>query len=76
MHRQIVRLVLAEVDALDLGGRRGQVPWLRKFFSHRCGICLVAARTSADWFHEVVAPNAELLLFPNGKTKFVRPDAR
>jgi len=56
------------------GGRRGQVPWLRKFFRHRCEICLVAAHTSADWFHEVVAPNAELLLFPNGKTKFVRPD--
>ena len=56
------------------GGRRGQVPWLREFFRHRCGICLVAARTSADWFHEGVAPNAELLLFPNGKTKFVRPD--
>ena len=59
---------------LPFGGRRGQVPWLRKFFRHRCGICLVAARTSANWFHEVVAPNAELLLLPNGKTKFVRPD--
>jgi hypothetical protein len=56
------------------GGRRGQVPWLRKFFDHGDGIALVAARTSADWFHEVVTPNAELLLFPNGKTKFVRPD--
>jgi hypothetical protein len=48
------------------GGRRGQVPWLRKFFEHRNGIALVAARTSADWFHDVVVPNAELLLFPNG----------
>lgn len=56
------------------GGRRGQVPWLKKFFQHRNGIALVAARTSADWFHKVVVPNAELLLFPNGKTKFVRPD--
>ena len=35
---------------------------------------LVAARTSADWFHGVVLPNTELLCFPNGKTKFVRPD--
>jgi hypothetical protein len=35
---------------------------------------LVAARTSADWFHDVVVPNAQLLCFPNGKTKFVRPD--
>jgi hypothetical protein len=56
------------------GGRRGQVPWLRKFFEHNNGIALVAARTSADWFHQVVVPNAELLLFPAGKTKFIRPD--
>jgi len=56
------------------GGRRGQVPWLRKFFTHGNGIALCAARTSADWFHEVVAPNAPLLCFPNGKTKFHRPD--
>jgi len=56
------------------GGRRGQVPWLRKFFQHRNGIALVAARTSADWFHEVVVPNAQILCFPAGKTKFVRPD--
>jgi hypothetical protein len=56
------------------GGRRGQVPWLKKFFAHGNGIALVAARTSADWFHEVVVPNAELLCFPNGKTKFIRPD--
>jgi DNA N-6-adenine-methyltransferase (Dam) len=56
------------------GGRRGQVPWIRKFFAHGNGIALVAARTSADWFHDVVFPNAELLLFPNGKTKFHRPD--
>jgi hypothetical protein len=56
------------------GRRRGQVPWLQKFFRHGNGIALVAARTSADWFHDVVVPNAELLLFPNGKTKFHRPD--
>jgi hypothetical protein len=55
------------------GGRRGQVPWLKRFFEHADGIALVAARTSADWFHEVVVPNAQTLLFPNGKTKFVRP---
>jgi DNA N-6-adenine-methyltransferase (Dam) len=54
------------------GGRRGQVPWLRKLFEHADGIALVAARTSADWFHAVVVPNAHTL-FPNGKTKFVRP---
>ena len=56
------------------GGRRGQVVWLRKFFAHGNGIALVAARTSADWFHEVAVPNAETLLFPSGKTKFVRVD--
>jgi hypothetical protein len=56
------------------GGRRGQVPWLKRFFEHADGIALVAARTSADWFHEAVVPNAQTLLFPNGKTKFVRPD--
>ena len=56
------------------GGRRGQVPWLRKFFAHGNGIALCAARTSADWFHEVVVPSAQLLCFPNGKTKFHRPN--
>jgi hypothetical protein len=34
----------------------------------------IAARTSADWFYEVVVPNAQTLLFPNGKPKFVRPE--
>jgi len=56
------------------GGRRGQVPWLRKFFAHGNGIAIVAARTSADWFHDLVFPNAQILLFPDGKTKFRRPN--
>jgi DNA N-6-adenine-methyltransferase (Dam) len=56
------------------GARRGQVPWLRKFFAHSDGIALCAARTSADWFHDVVVPNVQVLCFPNGKTKFYRPD--
>jgi hypothetical protein len=56
------------------GARRSQVAWLQKFFLHNNGIALCAARTSADWFHEVVFPCAELLLFPDGKTKFYRPD--
>jgi hypothetical protein len=56
------------------GGRWGQVPWLEKFFAHGDGIALVAARTSADWFHDLVAIHAESLLFPRGKTKFIRPD--
>lgn len=55
------------------GGRNGQVPWLRKFFAHGNGIALVAARTSAGWFHDE-AVQAETMLFPRGKTKFIRPD--
>lgn len=55
------------------GGRRGQVPWLRKLLAHGNGIGLVAARTSADWFHEC-APRFDAMLFPLGKTKFIRPD--
>jgi hypothetical protein len=45
------------------GGRNGHVPWLVKFLDHANG-----------WFHKHVVPRAELLLFPNGKTKFIRPD--
>ena len=55
------------------GGRNGVIPWLERFFSHGSGIGLVAARTSAGWFHDWM-PKAETLLFPRGKTKFVRPD--
>jgi len=55
------------------GGRNGQVPWLQKFVDHGNGIALVAARTSAGWFHQF-APQMDGMLFPNGKTKFVRPD--
>jgi hypothetical protein len=55
------------------GGRNGQVPWLRKFVEHGNGIAIVAARTSAGWFHEF-APKVDVLLFPRGKTKFIRPD--
>src|SRR5262249_43052932 len=45
-----------------------------KLFQHGNVIALCAARTSADWFHEVVVPKAELLCFPDGKTKFHRAD--
>jgi len=54
------------------GERHGHVPWLRKFLDHANGIAIVRAYTSSDWFHEVVVPRAETLLFPLGKTKFVR----
>jgi hypothetical protein len=55
------------------GGRNGHTPWLRKFFAHGNGIGLVAARTSAGWWHEWM-PLADAILFPRGKTKFIRPD--
>lgn len=56
------------------GGRHGHVPWLVKFLDHGNGIAIVRAYTSSDWFHWHVVPRAETLLFPKGKTKFIRPD--
>jgi hypothetical protein len=55
------------------GGRNGHVPWLRKFLDHGNGIAIVRAYTSAAWFHDF-AIKAETMLFPRGKTKFIRPD--
>jgi hypothetical protein len=55
------------------GGRHGHVPWLVKFLHHGDGIAIVRAYTSAGWFHELV-PKADAMLFPRGKTKFIRPD--
>ena len=55
------------------GKRHGHVPWLRRFLDHGNGIAVVRAYTSADWFHEW-AVCAETMLFPKGKTKFIRPD--
>jgi hypothetical protein len=55
------------------GGRHGHVPWLVKFLHHGDGIAIVRAYTSAGWFHELV-PKADSMLFPRGKTKFIRPD--
>ena len=57
----------------QFGGRRGHVPWLQKFFAHGNGIAICRAYTSSDWWHAEL-PKAELILFPNGKTKFLRPD--
>lgn len=56
------------------GGRNGHIPWLTKFFTHANGIAIVRAYTSSSWWHQHVVPNAQTLLFPRGKTKFVRPD--
>ena len=55
------------------GGRNGQVPWLEKFIEHGNGIAIVAARTSARWFQDLI-PRCDSILFPNGKTKFIKPD--
>jgi hypothetical protein len=54
--------------------RRGHVPWLLKFFKHANGVAICRAYTSSDWWHAHVLPNAETLLFPKGKTKFIKPD--
>jgi len=56
------------------GGRNGHVPWLVKFLDHANGIAVVRSYTSSGWFHQHVVPRAELLCFPQGKTKFIRPD--
>lgn len=55
------------------GGRNGHVPWLIKFFDHANGIAIVRAYTSAGWWHEHMH-RAEMIVFPKGKTKFIRPD--
>ena len=47
-------------------------PWLRKFLQHGNGVAIVRAYTSSSWWHEEM-PKAELICFPRGKTKFIRP---
>ena len=49
------------------------MPWLRKFLEHANGIAIVRAYTSSAWFHDW-AVRAEIMCFPRGKTKFIRPD--
>jgi hypothetical protein len=56
------------------GGREGHLPWLKKFFKHANGIAICRAYTSSRWWHQYIIPNAETLLFPRGKTKFIRPN--
>lgn len=55
------------------GSRNGHVPWLKKFLEHGNGIAIARAYTSSAWFHQW-AIQADAMLFPKGKTKFVRPD--
>jgi hypothetical protein len=52
-------------------GRNNVVPWLERFFAHANGIALTNALTSCSWFHDRVVPNAQVLCFPRGKTKFL-----
>jgi hypothetical protein len=56
------------------GGREGHVPWLEKFLDHANGVGIFRAYTSSRWFHRYLVPRAETMLFPKGKTKFIRPD--
>jgi hypothetical protein len=55
------------------GDRFGHVPWLEKFLDYGNGVAIVRAYTSSSWWHELM-PRAEMILFPKGKTKFIRPD--
>ncbi len=55
------------------GGRNGHVPWLEKFIAHGDGVGIVRAYTSSAWWHDYI-PRVDALLFPRGKTKFIRPD--
>ena len=55
------------------GGRNGHVPWLMKFLDHGNGIAIVRSYTSTGWWHAHMH-RAEVLLWPKGKTKFIRPD--
>jgi len=52
------------------GGRHGHVPWLVKFLDHACGIAIVRAYTSSDWWHEHMH-RAQMIVLPKGKTKFI-----
>ena len=59
----------------DEGARRnGIIPWLMRFFDHRNGVLLVRAQTACGWWHEYIVPNAEVICFVKGKTKFLRSD--
>lgn len=55
------------------GGRFGHLPWLVRFFDHANGVAIVRSYTSSSWWHAYM-PRAEAILFPRGKTKFIRPD--
>jgi DNA N-6-adenine-methyltransferase (Dam) len=58
---------------MPFGGRNGHVPWMRKFFAHANGVMIVRSYTSSGWWHAEMW-KAEMILFPRGKTRFVRAD--
>jgi hypothetical protein len=55
------------------GGRNGHIPWLVRFFDHADGIAIVRSYTSSAWWHDHMG-RSHALLWPRGKTKFIRPD--
>lgn len=55
------------------GGRNGHLPWLEKFIDWGDGVYVARAYTSSAWWHDYI-PRVDGVLFPRGKTKFIRPD--
>jgi hypothetical protein len=55
------------------GKRYSHVPWLKRFFADGSGIALCNALTSSNWWHAVVVPDFQVIVFPAGKTKFLTP---
>ena len=59
--------------------RYGHLPWLRKFFDHGNGVAICRSYTSCDWWHGLIVPRAETLLFPEAKpnsSDLTEPSAR
>jgi hypothetical protein len=67
--------ILGGVGVHEPAVRRTQRPrsLAAQFLEHANGIAIVRAYTSSAWFHRW-AIKTEMMLFPRGKTKFVRPD--
>jgi hypothetical protein len=55
--------------------RRDHVKWLKRLIEHGQGVAVINALTSSDWWHETVVPSFSVIVFPNGKTKFINPDS-
>ena len=48
--------------------------WLSKLAYHGNGIALVFARTDNKWFHEIIIPKADAILFTKGRITFLHAD--